>query len=310
MKKYIKIARPDHWIKQLFIFPGCLFAVLLTDGEGDFSNCVWAIILGFMSTCFIASANYVINEWLDAEFDKFHPTKKYRSVVQEDVKQSIVYLEYALLTILGFVTAFFANKYVLFCQIWLWVMGILYNVKPFRTKDVAILDVLSESVNNAIRLLIGWFCITQTVYPPISIVVGYWMAGAFLMAMKRFAEYKMIGDPTLAGQYRKSFVHYTEELLLNTAFFYAMSSSFLMGIFLIKYKVEFILFVPFVFGLFCYYFHISFKEDSAAQKPEKLFKEKKLMLYVLLVIVSFLVLYFIDIPFLNVFSVYDLIPVQ
>lgn len=310
MKKYIKIARPDHWIKQLFIFPGCLFAILLADGGFDLSNLILTIVLGFLSTCFIASANYVINEWLDAEFDKYHPTKKYRSVVQEDVKQSIVYLEYALLTILGFVTAFLANKYILFCQIWLWLMGVLYNVKPFRTKDVAVLDVLSESVNNAIRLLIGWFSITQTVYPPISIVVGYWMGGAFLMAMKRFAEYKMIGNPELAGQYRKSFAYYTEELLLNSAFFYAMSSSFLMGIFLIKYKVEFILFVPFVFGLFCYYFHVSFKEDSAAQKPEKLFKEKKLMVYVLLVIISFLVLYFVDIPFLNVFSVYDLIPIQ
>lgn len=169
MKKYIKIARPDHWIKQLFIFPGCLFAILLADGGFDLSNLILTIVLGFLSTCFIASANYVINEWLDAEFDKYHPTKKYRSVVQEDVKQSIVYLEYALLTILGFVTAFLANKYILFCQIWLWLMGVLYNVKPFRTKDVAVLDVLSESVNNAIRLLIGWFSITQTVYPPISI---------------------------------------------------------------------------------------------------------------------------------------------
>ena len=26
MKDYIKIARPDHWIKNLFIFPGTLFA--------------------------------------------------------------------------------------------------------------------------------------------------------------------------------------------------------------------------------------------------------------------------------------------
>lgn len=310
MKKYIKIARPDHWIKQLFVFPGCLFAVLLAGVDGELSNVFVNVCLGFISTCFIASANYVINEWLDAEFDKFHPTKRYRSVVQEDVKKSIVYLEYAILTVLGFVFGYLANAQILFCQIWLWVMGILYNVKPFRTKDVAVLDVLSESVNNAIRLLIGWFCITQSQYPPISIVVGYWMGGAFLMAMKRFAEYKMINNPELAGQYRKSFAHYTKELLLNTAFFYAMSSSFLMGVFLIKYKIEFMLFVPFVFGLFCYYFHVSFKEDSAAQKPEKLFKEKKLMLYVLLMIVLFLILLMIDIPALKIFSMYDLVPIQ
>ena len=308
MKKYIKIARPDHWIKQLFVFPGCMFAFLLAGTAGNAGEIFLRIVLGFFSTCFIASSNYVINEWLDAEFDKYHPTKKYRSVVQEDVKGYIVYTEYAILTVIGFVFGYFAGIPVLACEVWLWVMGILYNVKPFRTKDVAILDVLSESVNNAIRLLIGWFCITQVFYPPVSIVIGYWMGGAFLMAMKRYAEYCMINDPELAGKYRKSFRYYTKELLLNSAFFYAMCSSFLMGVFLIKYKVEFVIFVPFVFLLFCYYFHIAQKDDSAAQKPEKLFKERWLMLYVVFLCVLFVILLLVDIPVLELFMGTELIP--
>ena len=72
---YIKIARPDHWIKQLFIIPGILIAVFLLQ-DVVFSNLYLNIIFGFLGTCFIASANYVINEYLDAEFDKYHPTKK------------------------------------------------------------------------------------------------------------------------------------------------------------------------------------------------------------------------------------------
>lgn len=123
MKKYIRIARPDHWIKQLFIFPGCLFALLLANSENIYQNGIWKVLLGFIATCFIASANYVINEWLDAEFDKFHPTKKYRAVVLEDVKGSIVYVEYALLTALGLAVAYTCCKPVFFCELWLWVMG-------------------------------------------------------------------------------------------------------------------------------------------------------------------------------------------
>ncbi len=307
MKKYIRIARPDHWIKQLFVFPGCLIALLLTPAVGFSMDLFLAVLAGFLSTCLIASANYVINEWLDAGFDRFHPTKKFRSVVTEDVKKEIVYLEYAILTVCGLALGLLCNKQVFFCELWLWVMGVLYNVKPFRTKDVAILDVLSESVNNAIRLLIGWFMITQSYLPPVSIVVAYWMGGSFLMATKRFAEYRMIGDPELAGRYRKSFKTYTEELLLTSAFFYALCSTFLMGVFLIKYKVEFILLMPFVFLLFCYYFHIAYKPDSAAQKPEKLFREKYLMLFVLLIGVLFVVLLKVNIPQLAMFTQFDLI---
>ena len=29
MKKYIKIMRIDHWVKQLFIIPGIIFAMVL-----------------------------------------------------------------------------------------------------------------------------------------------------------------------------------------------------------------------------------------------------------------------------------------
>ena len=31
MKNYIKIARPDHWVKNAFILPGIAIAILLTD---------------------------------------------------------------------------------------------------------------------------------------------------------------------------------------------------------------------------------------------------------------------------------------
>lgn len=33
---YVKIARPDHWIKQLFIVPGILIAFFLVPGGGRF----------------------------------------------------------------------------------------------------------------------------------------------------------------------------------------------------------------------------------------------------------------------------------
>ena len=83
-----------------------------------------------------------------------------------------------------------------------------------------------------------------------------------------------------------------------------------LGICLIKYNVNLILLMPFLIGLFCYYFMISYKEDSAAQKPEKLFREKGLMLYVGLLLILFVVLLRVRIPMLDQFTATELIPIR
>ena len=301
IKKYIRIMRLDHWIKQLFIMPGLVAALLLTSTQLS-RDLILRLCAGFFATCFIASANYVINEWLDAEFDKYHPTKKYRSVVSEGVSGKVVWILWGCLTVLGFAVSLLVNPSFLCMSVWLWLMGILHNVKPVRTKDIPILDVLSESINNAIRLLMGWFVVSGNTIPPSSLLLGYWMAGAFLMATKRFAEYRMINDKTIAGNYRKSFKYYTEHSLLLSAFFYAMCSVFFIGIFLIKYRIELVLLMPVLIGLYGYYFYLSFAKDSAVQKPEKLFHEKGLMLYCLVFIILFAVLMLTDIPGLYVLT--------
>lgn len=303
MRKYIRIMRLDHWIKQLFILPGVVCALLLTDESLELQP----LLVGMLASCSIASANYVINEFLDAEFDRFHPTKKFRAVVSDNVDGRIVWALWFALSTIGMLLSATINEKFFLTEAWLWAMGVVYNVKPFRTKDVAILDVLSESVNNMIRLLLGWFIVTESALPPSSILLGYWMLGAFLMAIKRYAEYRMIGDPERAGLYRRSFRFYSERSLLIGAFFYAMCSGFFIGIFLIKYRVELVLFMPFLMGLFCYYFRLSFQEDSPVQKPEKLYHETPLMIYCALLIVLFAALMSIDIPSLKIFVESELV---
>jgi hypothetical protein len=59
-----------------------------------------------------------------------------------------------------------------------------------RTKELPYLDVLSESVNNPLRLFLGWFALVADKLPPLSLALAYWMVGAFFMATKRYAEYR------------------------------------------------------------------------------------------------------------------------
>ena len=161
----------------------------------------------------------------------------------------------------------------------LWVMGLAYNVPPVRLKEWPYLDVLSESVNNPIRLVLGWFALVPDRFPPLSLALSYWMVGAFFMAMKRLAELRHIGDREALAQYRHSFRHYTEERLLVSILFYASACALFGGIFIVRYHLELILFVPLLAGFLAYYFKIGMQPDSAAQHPESLHRERGFMVY-------------------------------
>ncbi|MEJ2004691.1 MAG: UbiA family prenyltransferase, partial [Cyclobacteriaceae bacterium] len=161
---YVKLARIDHWFKNIFMIPGMVIAFLYY--EFQFSGeLLWNIVAGFLSVCLLASANYVINEWLDAEFDKHHPIKKNRPSVTKNLDGRWVIAMYAILIILGLGLAITVSPNFFLFGFLLLVMGFLYNVKPFRTKERPYIDVLSESINNPIRFILGWFIFVPEAFP-------------------------------------------------------------------------------------------------------------------------------------------------
>ena len=58
-------------------------------------------------------------------------------------------------------------------------------------------------------------------------------------------------------------------------------------------------------GFVCYYLSVAFKQDSAAQSPERLYRERGLMAYLVLCLLVFFGLMFVNIPVL-----YDLFKVM
>jgi decaprenyl-phosphate phosphoribosyltransferase len=125
------------------------------------------------------------------------------------------------------------------------------------------------------------------------------MGGAFLMAIKRYSEFRFIDNKEKAGLYRRSFKFYTEQTLLLSSFFYALTSAFFFGIFLIKYKVEFLLVVPFLALLFVWYMAIGMREDAVTQRPEKLYQEKRFMAYLIFLGIIVMLAFTLDLPWLD-----------
>lgn len=297
-RPYIEIARPDHWFKQVFMLPGTFLTFILLSPPFHWSLVV-RIFLGFFAACLVASANYVINEVLDAPYDRVHPVKKNRPVPAGRIEIPIAKAEYFLLAFLGLALSLLANLPFFIANASLLLMGVLYNVPPIRTKDVPYLDTLSESVNNPIRLLLGWFIVVNNTIPPLSITLAYWMFGAFLMATKRLAEVRYIADSDLSPRYRKSLSHITQDSLIISMLIYTALFSFMAAVFVIRYHFELILLAPLVSALIGEYARLGFLPNSPAQNPEELYKQKRLMILCISVSVLFFVLLPIRLPWLN-----------
>lgn len=296
---HIQIARIDHWFKNVFVLPGIVAAIGI-DPTHVAPDLRLRIVIGLLSICLVASSNYVINEVLDAPSDRSHPVKCARPVPSGQVNVPLAYVQWLLLMVVGvwlgwqFVsTSYAATVFAL------WVMGCVYNIPPVRSKDLPYVDVLSEAVNNPLRMLAGWFIAGTASIAPASLLLSYWMVGCYFMGMKRWAEYRDIGDPARAAAYRKSFKFYTLERLMVSIMFYGSAAMLFLGAFIMRYRLELILSFPLVALVMAIYLALAFKKDSAVQRPEGLYKELALMAAVFACTVVMSVLLVVNIPILH-----------
>jgi decaprenyl-phosphate phosphoribosyltransferase len=298
IRGHLEIARIDHWIKNVFVFPGIVVALSLDPNQ--LTHGLWLrIIVGLLSTCLIASSNYVLNELIDAPGDIHHPTKFTRAVPSGLVSIRWAYAQWIALMMVGLGLGLAISIPFAITMFILWIMGCIYNIPPVRSKDLPYLDVLSEAVNNPLRMLAGWFIVDTAAIPPASLLLSYWMVGCYFMAIKRYAEIRSFVNHVQAVAYRKSFAFYTEEQLLVSVTFYGSAAMLFLGAFIMRYRLELILAFPLVALVMAVYLSLAFKDNGTAHSPEKLTREPILMASVIACAVFMGVLLWLNIPILH-----------
>ncbi len=299
---YLKLLRLDHWIKNVFMFPGVAIAITsLSDSYSKAINFVnlQNVFIALFALCVSSSANYTINEWLDRNLDQLHPYKKHRIASHYNFSAKNVYIQWIILVTIVFST-FSLNSAAINLYLTLLIfMGILYNVKPVRLKDRVYLDVISESVNNPIRFAIGWHTVNPNLPVPASAFLSFWGIGIFLMSLKRYSEMVIINDKILLGSYRKSFLHWSPDKLLVFAFAGALIAMTFIGVLLVRYRIEYIFVVPSLIWMFVEYLKMSLRLDLASIAPEKLMLKNRIKGLILLVAISFVLFSFTNIPLLD-----------
>lgn len=297
---HLALMRVHHWVKNVFVLPGVLVALTVAPGTVTIDFGLRSL-LALLALGLVTSGNYVLNDLLDAPFDRTHPGKRLRPAAAGRVSRRLAWAQWVGLVVAGMALgAVGASEAFAWTLVALVAMAGVYNARPLRSKDVPYLDVLSEAVNNPLRMLAGWFIVEPPVrLIPVSLLVSYWMIGAYFMAIKRLAEYRALGDGgAVAVRYRPAFASYSEPRLLVTVVFYAAASMLFLGAFMMRYRMELVLAFPLVAWVMASYLSLAFRPDSPAQEPETLYRQPALVVPVLLCVAAMTWLLFVDVPVL------------
>jgi 4-hydroxybenzoate polyprenyltransferase len=173
----VKAIRLHQWAKNVLLFVPLLLSHKLTDSS------IVAAIAAFFCFCFMASANYLVNDMLDIESDRRHRSKRLRPFAAGDLSVAggiafslaLIFASMLLLPLLPRAFALWLGFYI--------VATLSYSL---YLKRVAVVDVLLLSGLYTLRLLAGGAATGTEISP--------WLAGfsSFLflsLAMvKRFSE--------------------------------------------------------------------------------------------------------------------------
>lgn len=296
----IKLMRLNQSIKHIFVIPGIIFGYYVSKNIPNISH----LVISFIAIILLASSNYIMNEITDRKFDIYHNLKKNRTMVKKAIDEHVAWLFYFIVLFLGIGFSLMINKFFFFIALLFSMSAIIYNLKPLRLKNLPIVDVICESFNNPIRFLFGFSLFFNDItIPSLSLLLSYWLAGAFLMNSKRLSEYCYFQNLKITShlkKYRYVYKFYNFENLNALSIFYATFSLALLSIFIIKHRIEYILVLPIITFTFAWYHFLSLKKFKIMQEIKNLAKSKILILLILLLFIVFLFSTFYEIKILSI----------
>jgi len=177
MHAVIKLLRPHQYLKNGFVLIGPLFA-----HQWDVATLMQAA-LAFLAFCAMASAVYVLNDLLDVEADRAHPTKCKRPLPSGAMGIGSAKALFGVLVALSIALSWLVSGWVLGFTAAYLALNIVYS---WRLKHVVILDVFLISAGFMLRIFAG--TIGLGIAPSAWLLLCGLMVTLFLGFSKRRAE--------------------------------------------------------------------------------------------------------------------------
>ncbi len=174
MKQYLKLARPEQWVKNLFLFAPLFFSFQFSFEY--FEN----VIFGFILFSIVASAIYTFNDYHDINEDREHPTKQFRPLASGEISKSAGIKFIFGLLIFALPLAFMLSKNFLIILLIYIFINILYTI---WLKHISIVDIIVIAIGFVIRIFAGAVLINHE--SSMWIVLVTFLLALFLSLAKR-----------------------------------------------------------------------------------------------------------------------------
>src|SRR6056297_3239972 len=146
-KSLIRLARPQHYIKNGLVFVPVFFAHRLHDPEA-----ILAVGAGFVGFCLAASFVYAFNDIVDIDTDAVHPLRQKRPLAAGEI--TVLDAEIFMLILAGLALIFglcLLNAAYFFVVTAYVVVNILYTLKLKRMPGV---DVICVAAGFVLRIFV------------------------------------------------------------------------------------------------------------------------------------------------------------
>jgi 4-hydroxybenzoate polyprenyltransferase len=143
----LKLMRPAHWVKNVFVLAPLIFAQRLTDPLS-----IKLALLAFVCFCLASSAVYAFNDIRDREEDRLHPVKCHRPIPSGELSVGAAAVAAVVLAGTAIAGALYIGPQFSLVLVAYLVLNLLYTTV---LKHVVILDVMSVSLGFVLRVLGG-----------------------------------------------------------------------------------------------------------------------------------------------------------
>lgn len=202
LKALLKTMRPKQWIKNVFVFAAIVFDKQLTRPLPLLHT-----VLAVIAFSLVSSAVYLVNDLVDIEKDREHPTKRKRPLASGKLSPKVALVVAIALPGVCIPAAFVLNASLgVILSAYLALM-LLYT---FYLKHVVIVDVMTIAAGFVLRVAAGVVVIEVARFSP-WLYVCMTLLALFLGVGKRRHELFTLG--VNANNHRASLEHYSLEML-------------------------------------------------------------------------------------------------